>query len=338
MRAATHETYGTPDVLTLSEVPRPTIGDHELLVEVRASVVTHGDRRLRAADFPGVGLVVGRLMFGILRPRHRVPGTMFAGRVVAVGKAVTRFAAGDDVFGSCDRGAQAEYLAVRADKAVARMPEGIDYAEAAALPYGAGTAVVFLRDLAKVQPGERVLIVGASGGVGRFAVQLAHHLGAEVTGVCSRDHELVRELGATHVIDRTVADYTEGEQRYDVILDTSPKSRFCASRKALAPKGRYLQLHMSMGLLFMMAMTALFGGRRALTGVALSNRELVDDVRELADQGALRAVIARRFPLERIAEAHAFLESGHPRGGVVIDVAPATERPLTARAGLLQVV
>jgi len=329
MKAAITPKYGTPDVLSMTEVSRPEVGNHDVLVEVRASVVTQGDRRLRAADFPGISWLPGRLMMGLFRPKNPVPGTAFAGRVVAVGKAVTRFAEGDDVFGGCMHGAHAEYLAVPEDSPIAPMPRDLDYAEAAAVPYGAITALVFLRDIAKVQAGERVLVIGASGGVGRFGVQLAHHLGADVTGVCSRDHDLVRDLGAGRVIDYTKEDFTDNGERYDVIFDTTLDNNFRRSCGSLTSRGRYLSLHMSASLLFQMGLTALTasrGGPRALSGVAMGDPKQMEAVRELVDEGALRPVIAKSFPLEGLADAHVFLEEGRARGSVVIEVGE-TRRP-----------
>jgi NADPH:quinone reductase-like Zn-dependent oxidoreductase len=164
------------------------VGPRDILIRVHASTVTQGDRRLRAADYPGITSLLGRVFTGVFRPRHRIGGSNFAGRVVNVGAEVNRFAVGDDVFGSTLHGAYAEYLAVREDSAVERMPESTGYAEAAVLPYGGGSALAFLRDLGRVQPGERVLIVGASGGVGRFAVQVARQLDAHVTAVCNPHH------------------------------------------------------------------------------------------------------------------------------------------------------
>ena len=324
MQAATNTQYGPPAVLHPREIDRPTLGDRQVLVEVRASVVTQGDRRLRAADFPGMSAIFGRLLIGVFGPRHSVGGSMFAGRVIEVGSEVTDFAVGDDVFGSVMHGAYAEYLAVSEGDALAKMPSNASYAEAAAIPYGAGTALVFLRDLAKVQRGERVLIVGASGGVGRMAVQIAKHLGAEVTGVCGADGDLVRELGADHVIDYRRADFTRSDQRWDVILDTTEGNHFRAFKRALTPRGRYLSLYLTIRVLWEMATTALRGGRRAIAGVAAGTATTTNDLRQLVEQGAVRAVIAKRFPLARIAEAHAFLEAESPHGSVVIDVVDAS--------------
>jgi NADPH:quinone reductase-like Zn-dependent oxidoreductase len=320
MRAAQNTEYGTPDVLEITDVDRPTIGPRQILVRVHASAVTQGDRRLRAADFPGISALFGRLMVGVRGPRHPIGGSTFAGRVVEVGTEVARFSVGDDVFGTVMHGTYAEYVAVGEEEAVATMPTNVGYAEAASIPYGAGTALVFLRDIAKLQPGERVLIVGASGGVGRMAVQVAKHLGAEVTGVLSRDADLVRELGADEIIDYTQEDFTDRRGAWDVILDTTEGNHFRAFRRALAPKGRYLSLYMTLRVLFEMAITSLGGGQRAMAGVAIGDAALTEDIRDMVEAGGVRAVIAERFPFERIADAHAALEGSRPSGAVVVDV------------------
>lgn len=322
MKAAMQHTYGAPDVLSLVEVDRPIIGDGDVLVQVHASTVTQGDRRLRAADFPGISKLFGRLMMGIFRPKNPIPGTVFAGKVVAVGSAVTQFAVGDDVFGGCPHSAHAEALSIAEDSSVARMPAGMSYDEAAAVPYGAVTASTFLSDFGKLQRGERVLIVGASGGVGRYAVQLAHHLGAEVTGVSSAATvDLVRSLGADHVVDYATEDVTRNGQRYDLILDTMDLLSFGQCRSSLTPTGRYLSLHIGLRLLFHSLWTKLTGGPRALLGVAFGSRSKMEQVRELVEQGAISPVIDRRYPLAQIADAHRRFETARPHGSVVIAVA-----------------
>jgi NADPH:quinone reductase-like Zn-dependent oxidoreductase len=319
MKAAVTPAYGPAQVLETHELPKPSIGAHDVLIEVRATPVTEGDRRLRSADFPSISALPGRLMIGVRRPKHRVQGTMFAGRVVAVGSAVTRYAAGDDVFGSTDHGAYAEYLAMPEDGAMAKMPSGLRYDEAASVPYGAVTALRFLRDLGGVKPGDHVLVVGASGGVGRFAVELAKHLGAEVTGVCSQaSFELVRSLGADHVIDYASEDFTANGVRYDVIFDIAGKSSFARCRDSLTENGRYLTLFVSVGILVQMALTSLFGGPQAKFGIAMGTHEDLEELRGLVERGVLRPVVASRFPLERIAEAHAEAENGRPHGSVVV--------------------
>lgn len=323
MRAAINDQYGDPNVLRLSDVPTPDIKPNQILVRVHASDVTQGDRRLRAADFPGLSALFGRLMFGVLSPRNLVGGTSFAGRVEAVGAKVTRFQVGDDVFGSVMHGAYAEYLAVSGDEPIAKMPVNTSYTEAAALPYGGVTALVFLRDLAKVQPGERVLVVGASGGIGRMAVQMAKHLGAHVTGVAARNEDLVRSLGADEYVNYKNEDFTKSGQRWDVIFDTTEGNHFRSFRTALTSKGRYLSLYMTIRVLCQMAMSSVRGGQRAITGVALGDSATLDEVRALVEEGELRAVVSERYPLEEITSAHASLEGSAPRGSIVVEMAAA---------------
>ena len=323
MQAATNTQYGNPEVLGLNDVRRPTIEPRQVLIQVRAADVTQGDRRLRAADFPGISAVFGRLMFGVFGPRNAIGGTNFAGRVVEVGADVTRFAVGDDVFGGVMRGAYAEYVAVSEDGSIAKLPKNATYDEAAALPYGAVTALTFLRDMAKVQPGESVLVVGASGGVGRMAVQMAKHLGAKVSAVASRDEDLVRSLGAAEFIDYTKTDFTKSGRKWDVIFDTTQGNHFRSFRAALTSTGRYLTLYMTLRALFEMAITAMRRGPRAIAGVAVANAEQMNDVRILVERGALRAVVAERYPLAEITSAHASLEGSRPRGSVVVEMAAA---------------
>jgi len=332
MQAATHTQYGSSEVLSVEEVKTPTVGPKQVLIRVHASPVTEGDRRLRAADFPGVSAVAGRLMFGLLRPRNPTPGTMFAGQIVAVGPEVTRFAVGDDVFGSCDNSAQAEYLAVGEDGPLAKIPPGVEYDEAAAVPYGAVTALAFLRDVAQVQPGDKVLIVGASGGVGRFAVQIARHLGAHVTGVGSgRNAAMMTELGADAVIDYKTEDYTNNGHTYDVIFDTASGDGFRAAKGSLGENGRYVSVYLNLLVLWQMLRTALFGGPKVASSVVLGNQALSEDVAELLAQGVIRPVIAGRYPMARVAEAHAAQEAGHIAGTIIVSVNDAARSTPPAR-------
>jgi NADPH:quinone reductase-like Zn-dependent oxidoreductase len=333
MRAAFTPTYGPAEVLEVRDLPAPTFGDHEVLVEVHASPVTAGDHRLRAADFPAIAALFGRLLLGVLRPKQAVQGTNFAGRVVAVGSKVTRYAVGDDVFGSTPHGAYAEYLAVPEDGPMARKPAGLGHDEAAALPYGAVTALHFLRDLGAVRPGEKVLVVGASGGVGRFAVQVAKHLGAEVTAVCSAGNfDLVRRLGADHVLDHRTTDFTRRPARYDVLFDVAGATTFSQCRSSLSREGRYLTLFVSIGVLLQMLLTAMRRGPRVKFAVANSDRSAMERVRELAERGVLRPVLAQSFPLKRIAEAH----TARPVGTVIVTIrssADVTSMPADLAAG-----
>jgi len=333
MRAAVTPSYGPADVLAVRELPVPPIGTRDVRVEVHASTVTAGDLRLRAADFPSIAAVLGRLAIGVRRPRHAVQGTMFAGRVTAVGAGVTRYAVGDRVFGFVAHGAYAEYLAVRDDAAMAPMPAGADFADAAALPYGAITALRFLRDVGAVRPGDDVLILGASGGVGRFAVQLARHLGARVTAVCSaRNAGLVRSLGADDVIDHRTRDVTREAARFDVIFDVAGVTTFRRARAILAPGGRYLTLLLSVGVLAQAARTAIVarGGRRAKFAIVTPTRDDVEALRRLAEDGVVRAVIGARFALDRTAEAHAAAEARDTAGAIIVDVRAARAHEVRA--------
>ncbi|HMV69606.1 MAG TPA: NAD(P)-dependent alcohol dehydrogenase [Myxococcota bacterium] len=327
MKAIVQDRYGSPRALSLAEVEAPRVGDHDVLIDVRAAAVTHADRRLRSGDYPGVVWLPARLAMGFTGPRNR-PGTMFAGRVAAVGAAVTRLRVGDDVFGSLlqEGGAYAEQLVVPEDGRLARTPGGLSYAQAAALPYGAITALLFLRDLAEVKPGDRVYILGASGGVGALAVQVARHLGAEVTGACSARHiDRVLALGAHRAVDYRAQARDEGP--YDVILDTVGATTFQAARRSLTPRGRYLSLVVTARLIWDVIVTSIRGGQRALTSSAPGTAAHLDDVRALVEQGALRPVVDRSFPMEQAAEAHAWQEGGRAEGTVILNIgAPTAER------------
>lgn len=326
MRAAHQTHYGSPDVLRVrQDVDRPSPRPREVLVEVHAGTVTQGDRRLREADFPGVLSVIGRLMFGIFRPRNQTPGSSFAGRVVEVGDKVTRYSVGDEVFGSLLNGAHAEYVAVQEDGPMAIKPANLSYGEAASLPYGALTAWVLLFEVVKARRGDRVLIVGATGGVGRMAVQVAAHLGAHVTAVGSRHEALVRELGADAFIDYTKTDFTESGATWDVIFDISEGANFRRFRASLTPKGRYVTVYASVRVLVDMMLTRVLRGPRAQVGVVMGTPEQMDALRHLAEAGAVRPVIASRHGLDAIAEAHIALDE-KPPGDIVLEVVPEGAR------------
>jgi len=303
MRAALTTRYGGSEVLRLADVPMPVLGDHDVLVEVRATTVTAGDERLRSGNFPSFTAVIGRLLLGIRRPRHAIQGTMFAGRVVQIGSGVTQYAVGDDVFGAASRGAYAEFLAMPEGGAMAKMPRGATYDQAAAVPHGGVTALRFLRDKAHVQKGETVLILGAAGGVGRFAVQIAKHLGANVVAVCGREHHaVVRDLGADELLDRN-ADWSA--PRYDVIFDCAHVTSFGRARASLEDGGRYLALDVDLPLLFAILFTALFGRKRALLTVAFGTHADLELLAEWLAAGVLTPVVGADFPLDKISAAHA---------------------------------
>lgn len=321
MQAAVYERYGAADVLAVSEVPRPAVGEGDVLVAVAAASVSTADWRMRASAFPGGLWLPGRLMTGLFAPKRKILGTDFAGTVLEVGAGVTRWKVGDAVFGFSGHGAHAECLAMPQDGPIAGIPGALGFEEAAAVPFGALSALVFLRDFAKLESGQRILIVGASGGVGVFAVQLARHFGAEVTGVASgANFELVRDLGADRVIDYTREDFAAGGEAWDVILDTVGATSFAEARKALTPKGVYVPLNFGLREAAQAMITAIRGGPRIRLGVSGDTREDLKFVAGLLERGEIRAVIDNRYPLGAIAEAHRRVESRRKRGAVIIAV------------------
>jgi NADPH:quinone reductase-like Zn-dependent oxidoreductase len=319
MKAIVYTRYGSPDVLELQEVARPTPADNEVLVKVYASAVTPTDCAFLKAD-----PFMTRFMNGLLKPKYQILGNVFAGEVEAVGKQVKLFKPGDAVFGSMDTdfGAHAEYKCLKETGLLAIKPGNMTYEEAVGLPE-ALTGEYFLKNLAKVQPGQKVLINGASGAVGTYAVQLGKELGAKVTGVCStRNVELVKSLGADHVIDYTREDFTRSGQTYDVIFDTVGKRSFSECQRVLTPDGLYLSTAPGIGILLQMLRTARFSRQKAIVGFAGLNpsKEALEFIRELAEAGKLKSVIDRCYPLEQIAEAYRYVETGRKRGNVVITV------------------
>jgi NADPH:quinone reductase-like Zn-dependent oxidoreductase len=334
MRAATYHQYGGPEVLRIEDVPPPPLADDTVRVRVRASSVTTADWRLRASAFPGITWLPGRLMIGLLGPRKPILGGDFAGEVEAVGPAVTRFAPGDRVFGFSGFGAHAELVAVPEASAIAAIPANLGFAEAASVPFGALAALVFLRDFARIVPGDRLLVIGASGGVGCHAVQLGRHLGAEVTGVASAGNlDLVAALGARHVIDYRNADPLAPGRQYDAILDVVGATTFARCRPVLAERGRFVPLNFGLREIVQSLVTSMRSGQRVVIGVNKDTRADLEVVADLLGRGALRPVVDCSYPLDRIAEAHRHVEGRHRRGSVVVTLepAPAPEAPAARR-------
>lgn len=321
MEAATCRAYGPADGLVVEELPQPWPKPDEILVRVHASTVTSGDVRLRAFTGAGIFWLPMRLAFGVLRPRNPVTGMEFSGRVAAVGQRVRTFSVGDAVFGMKIGGANAAYLVVPETGAVAPKPEGISHEQAAAVPFGALASLCFVRDIARLKPGQKVLIHGASGAVGVFAIQLARHLGAHVTGVCSRANvSLVKALGADVVIDYQAVDFTKGTERYDVILDTVGGTRFSRSRRVLTSHGKHIFVVHALPQLLQAFWTSLRGGQRVIIGISRDNKEDLQLIGALLATGKIRPVIDRYFGLSEIALAHRYVETGRKRGAVVIDL------------------
>ncbi|MEV4141206.1 NAD(P)-dependent alcohol dehydrogenase [Dactylosporangium sp. NPDC049742] len=325
MKAIVQDRYGPSDVLRVGEVEPPAAGDGEVLVRVHAASVNARDWHVMRGD-----PYVARMAFGLGAPKVRVRGTDFAGRVEAVGAGVTRFRPGDEVYGEVDA-AFAEYVRVPAAGAVDRMPANVTFEQAAAVPLAGNTALMGLRDEAGVRPGQRVLVNGASGGVGTFAVQLAKAFGAHVTGVCStRNVDLVRSLGADRVIDYTVADFVREGGPYDVVFDLVGNRSLAEFRRVLTPTGTLVlsgggvseggSLFGPVGLITRGRVVSRFVRHRVRVLTAVPGRENLATLRELIESGAVTPVIDRTFPLGEAAEAVRYLEMDHARAKVVITV------------------
>lgn len=319
MKAAVYREYGPPDVLRLDEIERPTVRDGRVLVRVHAAGVDPGVLFFLA----GRPRVV-RAVAGWSRPRNPVPGRALAGRVEAVGAGVTRFAVGDDVFGELPGRAYAEYAAAP-EKLLARMPAGVSFEQAAAVPLSGTTALQCLRDGGRVRAGMRVLVIGAAGGVGTFAVQIAKAMGAEVTGVCASDAAgLVRSLGADHVVDHQQHDHTVGEQRYDVVLDLVGNHAIAANRRVLTPAGRLVLSAGPPAPTIRRALTGLvtypFLRRKIVPAFATPKAADLDELTGLIEAGRVTPVLKRTYPLADAAEALRRQAAGHARGKVVITV------------------
>lgn len=328
MKAAIYTEYGSPDVLHITEMATPTPQDNEILVHIQARSVNYGDlfarnfpaKKSSEFNMPGILLIAVRMSFGARKPKVQIQGSEFAGDVVAVGKDVTKFKVGDKVFGYRGQamGANAEYLSVSENSVVTHMPKNMTYAEAAVVPYGGITAVNLLRKV-NIQPGQKVLINGASGGIGAAALQLAKHYGAEVTGVAgTRRQDYMKALGADHVIDYTREDFTQNGETYDVIIDILGKSSFAKARRSLKKQGRYLRASFKMREVWQALRTRFFGNKKVVVGLAAENVGDLVEIRELVEARTYKSVIDRYFPLEQVAEAHRYIESGNKQGSIVI--------------------
>ena len=320
MKAIVYHRFGPPEVLEIVDIPKPTPGNGEVLVKVRATTVTAADWRARSLQVPrGFGFVA-RLVFGFLRPRRPILGMELSGDVEATGEGVRELEPGDAVFASTGfrMGCYVEHVCLPESGALAPKPGNLSYEEAAAISFGGATALRFLRR-ARVRSGEEVLVNGASGACGTAAVQLAKHFGARVTGVCSTANlELVRSLGADRVIDYTREDFTRGGDRYDIIVDTAGTAPYARSKGSLKKGGRLLLVLGSLADILRAPWVSMTSDKKIIAGASGGGAEDLRFLASLAEAGRYRPVIDRRYSFEQVVEAHRYVDTGHKRGNVVL--------------------
>ncbi len=330
MKAIVVTQFGPPEVLQLRELEKPSPKDHEVLVRVHATSVGFGDllvRNFRSVtprhfNMPFLFWLIAKLSIGLSRPKVTVLGSEFSGTVEAVGKNVTRFKPDDAVFGYLGQtmGAYAEFVCMKETDCIARKPENMTFEQAAVVPYGATMALSLLRSV-KIYPGKRVLINGASGGIGAAAVQIAKHSGAQVVGVCGTLRmDFVRSLGADRVVDYTKEDFTALGESFDVVFDVLGKTTFARTKEVLAPDGTLLFASFKTKALMQMLWTRITGGKRVVCAIAPGSRKDLEAVKELIEKGVITAEIDKTFRLDQAADAHRYVEEGQRRGKIAIRV------------------
>ncbi len=322
MKAIVHTKYGPPDELQLIEVENPVPRENEVLIKIHATTVTTTDCNARNFTFvPESFMFFARMMFGFKKPRIRILGIDLTGEIEAIGEKVKLFKVGDYVFGSpgAKFGGHAEYCCVPENGALTLKPADMRWEEAASVSLAGCTALYFIRDLAKIQAGQKILIHGASGAIGTYAVQLAKYYGAEVTGVCSAPNaEMLKSLGADKVIDYTKEDFSKSLERYDFVFSVVGKTTFSQCKGILKPKGIYLENWMETKDFLKVLWTAITGGKKIKGGVSAETTEKLNFLKELIVSGKLVPVIDRIYPLEKTAEAFQYVEQGHKKGNVII--------------------
>lgn len=318
MQAIIYKKYGSPDVLEPKEIKKPTPKDNEVLIKIYATSVTSADCLMRRGD-----TIISRLFLGLRKPRRKILGTELAGEIESLGKTVKMFKKGDQVYGftGFDLGAYAEYTCLPENGSLVLKPDNMNYNEAAAVVDGASTAFFFLKEKANIKSEQKVLIIGASGSIGTFAVQIAKYFGADVTGVCSTvNKELVKSLGADEVIDYNKYDFTKNGEKYDIIFDTVGKSSFSHCKDSLNKRGQYLLTNGGLKYRFLSSWTSLTGGKKIISAMSIEKTEALIFIKKLIEAGKIKLLVDRIYPLEKIASAHSYVEKGHKKGNVVIKV------------------
>jgi NADPH:quinone reductase-like Zn-dependent oxidoreductase len=320
MKAYVYKKYGSPYVLERSDVEKPTPKSREVLIRVYATTVTTADCMMRRGD-----TFLSRILLGLKKPkkRYQILGTEFSGTIEAVGSNVKNFKTGDDVFAfrGFGTGCYTTYKCMNENGSIALKPGNMNFSEAASVVDGATTALFFLKEKARIQKGQKVLINGASGSIGTFAVQLAKYFGAEVTSVCStKNIGLVKTLGSDKVVDYTKEDFTKTDDRYDIIFDTVGKSSFAHCRKVLKSQGKYVVTVMTLKGVLQSFLTQFGNKKKVIFGMSLNKSEALNFIRILVEEGKLKTIIDRQYPIEELQEAHAYVEKGHKQGNIVINV------------------
>ena len=329
MKAIIYTKYGPPEVLKLQEVEKPNPKDNEVLIRIHSTSVNYGDlvarnfKHVSPGEFnmPMIFWFFARIAFGIRKPRKKILGNEFSGIIEEVGKDVTLFKKNDQIFGysSQGMGAYAEYISLKEKGILAQKPSNMSFEEAAVIPMGSIMALNFLKK-ANIQSGQKILVIGASGSIGSAIVQLAkNHYNTEVTGICST-HRLnfVKSLGADNVIDYTKEDFTENDEKYDIIFDVLGRGNYSKAKNSLQQNGRYIFVSFKMRQLGQMLRTKLFGNKKVICTFSPERVEDLREIKELVEEGKIKAIIDKRFKFEQMAEAHEYIESGHKKGHIVI--------------------
>jgi NADPH:quinone reductase-like Zn-dependent oxidoreductase len=320
MKAVKYQKYGNPDVLQFVEIAKPAPSEDEVLIKIKATSVTNADCYMRRAD-----TLFSRLVLGLFKPkkRYQILGTEFSGIIEDFGTKVTEWNIGDEIFGfrGFGTGCYAEYKCISSKGSLALKPVNVSFEEAVSYVDGATTALFFLKEKAKIKQGHKVLINGASGSIGTFAIQLAKYFGAEVTGICSsKNVEMVKSLGADKVIDYTQKDFTQSNESYDIIFDTVSKSTFSKCKKVLSENGVYIDTMFSVSNVFKSLLTGLFCKRKVIFAMSVDKKESLNFIKGLVEKEKLQTIMDRTYNLEQIIEAHSYVETGHKRGNIVIKI------------------